>query len=375
MIERGTVLPEIAALLRGEPTNSSRRTDNSSALDVARYHGVTPLLDARFAAEAAAGWPASFRKACHEDALLHAAGELVGERYLLEALSALAGQRVPSLVLKGTALAYSHYPSPMLRPRVDCDLLVAPSNRDAAARVLEALGYARVSGPAGTYVGYQTALVRTRSSRPVHTIDLHWRISDCQSFAWLFTFEELLGESVALPTLGPDARRTGDAHSLLLALLHRAGNNLYEGQGFGDRLIWLYDFHLLIDAMSAAELARFVQLATDKKVAAIAMDGLRRCAAFFPSHRLDEAIAALERSPDAASGAKLLRAGRIGREWLELRAIPTNSARIAYLAARVCPRSEHLRERFPKARDHGLLALHAHRWLEGLGLARSRSEP
>lgn len=157
--------------------------------------------------------------------------------------------------------------------------------------------------------------------------------------------------------------------------MHRAGNNAFVGQGSGDRLIWLHDFRLLAGAMTDDEASRFVTLVRDKRIAAIALDGLRRCAGVLPSPHLDALIAALESSPLAASGAAFLRAGRLRREWLELRAVPTVRTRLAYLAGRLLPDAEYMRERFPGASGGALPLLHARRWLGRLtprGPARER---
>ena len=172
-------------------------------------------------------------------------------------------------------------------------------------------------------MGYQYELHHVDPRGVTHNVDLHWRISNAQSFAWLFAFDELAAAAVPVPMLGASARRLGDVHALALALLHRAGNNQFIEAGFGDRLIWLYDFHLLVEAMTDDDLAQFRRLAEAKRIVAIALDGLRRCADAFGSPRVQALIAELERSPAAESGAAFLRAGKIGREWLELRAIPT----------------------------------------------------
>ena len=206
------------------------------------------------------------------------------------------------------------------------------------------------------------------------SVDLHWRISNAQSFAWLFAFEELAAASRPLDALGPHARRLCDAHALVVALLHRAGNNAFIDAGFGDRLIWLHDFRVLTDAMTDDELARVVRLVADKRIAAIAIDGLRRCGECLPSPRLDALISALERGAAPRSGADLLRAGRLRREWLELKAIPTMRARLAYLAGRALPDAQYMRERFPGS-SRALPLLHARRWLGGLaprGTVRER---
>ena len=354
------VVSLIAALLRGEARGCA--SVEAQLIDAARHHGVMPLLDAAFSRGVQG--PPGLAGASRKDALVHAMHEQLQQAELASVLSALAAKPVPVLLMKGAALAYSHYPSPALRPRADCDLLVPPGAREPAVRALTALGFRRASGPAGEYVGYQAALVRGAC-----TVDLHWRISDMQSFAWLFTFDDLATQSRGVPALHPGARRLGDAHALLLALLHRAGTNVEAGRGSGDRLIWLHDFKLLVDTIDDETLARFLALACDKRVAAVALDGLRACARHFPSSRLAAVIATLERSPMAGSGAALLHAGRWRREWLELRALPRAGARLAYLGRRLYPHADHLRERFPG--PGGLPALHARRWLAGMGRAIS----
>ena len=68
-----STLPTLCALLRGESPEWPSSVDDDGIdefLRDARYHGVTPLLDARFRATAAPGWPTAIRRACHEDALV-----------------------------------------------------------------------------------------------------------------------------------------------------------------------------------------------------------------------------------------------------------------------------------------------------------------
>lgn len=363
-------IPLICALLRGEVPRwpSEIQSDDLAAfLAAARYHGVTPLLDREFVSRPELGsWPDPIRRACHVDAIEHAKRELATRAEMSRILAVLGSAGIASLLMKGAALAYSHYPSPALRPRADCDLLVAPLDRQAAFRFLQDLGYRRVNGPAGTFVGYQLELHYDDPRGIKHTIDVHWHISNAQTFAWLFTFEDLCATSESVPQISSNAVRLGNLQALMLVLLHRAGDNQFVGSSFGDRLIWLYDLKLLVEEMSDVELHHFCRLAEEKRVVAIAIEGLRSCADCLGSTRVETLLRELERSPRAQSGARFLSAGKLVLEWLELRAIPTSSGRLTYLANRLFPCAEYMRERFPDSASRALPVLHARRWL-GLG--------
>ena len=85
----------------------------------AEYHGVWPLV---------AGGAGALRDV--------AAVELLRKRELLEVLRALDDAGVAPLLLKGAALAYSIYPSPVLRPRADTDLLIPDDDRERLEQAL-----------------------------------------------------------------------------------------------------------------------------------------------------------------------------------------------------------------------------------------------
>ena len=62
-------------------------------------------------------------------------------RYASEAVEALAAAGIGVTVLKGMHTAYSYFPEPGTRPMSDIDLLIEPSDKQAAATVLAELSY------------------------------------------------------------------------------------------------------------------------------------------------------------------------------------------------------------------------------------------
>src|SRR4051812_40702188 len=78
---------------------------------------------------------------------LHAAAavEEVRARELQRVLSALAAEGIDAVLLKGAAMARTHYSRPELRPRSDTDFIIPERSREDAARVLATLEYQRAS--------------------------------------------------------------------------------------------------------------------------------------------------------------------------------------------------------------------------------------
>ncbi|MBI1284727.1 MAG: hypothetical protein GC183_10375 [Thiobacillus sp.] len=97
------------------------------------------------------------------------AGYLV-QRAALERLDQLfETEGIPYLVMKGAHVRECVYPDPALRPSSDIDILIAPSDRRRAARVLLDAGY--TVHPEPTNISHEA----TFSRGPVD-IDLHWHI-------------------------------------------------------------------------------------------------------------------------------------------------------------------------------------------------------
>ena len=73
-------------------------------------------------------------------------------------LAAFERSRVPSLVIKGTALAYSVYADPALRVRGDTDLLVRPEARSSAQQALLNCGFTPLEAMAGDGASFREIL-------------------------------------------------------------------------------------------------------------------------------------------------------------------------------------------------------------------------
>lgn len=209
-------------------------------------------------------WPRTLCANLAQQARSETAKELVRRQELISVLDALADAHVHPILLKGTPLAYDVYSAPASRPRQDTDLLVRRVALDAVCCAMTQLGYTAPTCSDGEFVLCQFAMAKEDRFGVAHAFDFHWKISTQSVFADLLTYDELAADAVPVPALGPHARAAGPVHALLLACLHPVMHHRNV-----ERLIWVYDIHLLASRLSAAELERFADLAVAKRVGAI----------------------------------------------------------------------------------------------------------
>jgi hypothetical protein len=238
--------------------------------DLSLSHGVNALLW-----QAASGHEQAAALRQQLDAGVRAAAtrDLFVRLDLLQVTNALASAGVPTLITKGTALAYTVYPQPWMRPRTDSDLLVRHADVPAACRVLEACGYTRSDAVStGELVSHQYAFEHTDANGVHHVLDLHWKIANPQVLADALSFDDLWHGSQIAQAIGPHAHVPSVIGSIALACVHRLAHH----QG-NDRLIWLYDLKLLTAALSADDWNALRDLACRRRIAGFCLDGL--CAA------------------------------------------------------------------------------------------------
>jgi len=97
-----------------------------------------------------------------------------------EVLDAMAGARIRTVLLKGPATARL-YRDPALRPAGDVDLLVEPSHAEAAAQVLESLGFRDPLAKARSHERGAHAVTFYRSGALPACVDLHRSLYWCEN--------------------------------------------------------------------------------------------------------------------------------------------------------------------------------------------------
>jgi hypothetical protein len=335
-------------------------------ISLASDHAVLPLLAARLAAT---GQVDRLSKTI--------SAELRAQTSVAVALALAVGPEVRRLLeecsrrgaviqlLKGAALAYTHYPAPHLRPRADTDLLVHRGDRDTVVAALEALGYERMVVVSGELIVHQMQFEQRIAGGVVHQIDLHWKLLNPVAFADRLTVEELMAARVPVPAMGPDAWALHPVHLLLHLAMHRIAHHEPAPD-----LRWLYDIHLVASSLAGDDWQRLESLAESRELGEITARALTAAASVFgmglppaaARWARDAAVRPLPRAfqpfmtPDRRVVTVIAADVRAARSW---------RAAIRVLREHVLPPAAYMRARYGIARSWLLPYYYAHRAIAG----------
>jgi hypothetical protein len=194
---------------------------------------------------------------------------------------------------------------------------------------------------------HQRSYVKRSGDRALlHVYDVHWRISNRAAVVHskAFDYASCASRAVEIAALGPNARTLADEDALLLACVHLMAHHAHD-----QRLIWLYDIHLLVAAMDGTRFRGFATLAEETGFAAVCKDAIRRSCGFFDTRSAD--AAAWCEGPGSAGGAAALsiRLGYVtasGVLWSNLRALPSWGERARYVVQTAWPSPSYMRRRY-----------------------------
>lgn len=335
-------LQQLCAIL----TSDAVPADAGRLFALARVHRVDALLARRLRAR---------------DRLRGAAAHaLSGEHDLLEICDAAHRHGIDTLLIKGAALAYTHYPEPHLRPRADIDLLVRRRDLPCAEAVLTGCGYARdVEADAELWTG-QRHFVKWGAAGPV-MVDLHWRAANPLAFSDALAFDDVWPRAVMVPALGRHARTLAPADSLLLACLHRVAHHRDRVE-----LLWLWDIHLLASRLPPEEFARFSERAVRARVAQVcarSLDLARECFGTVIPADTRQTLAAASGEPSAAFLGEGLGPLDVARS--DLAALRGWRVRAGLVREHLVPPASYMRQRYPRWPAALLPIAYVHRIVKG----------
>ena len=356
----------LAAVLRGEPAAcppDAGWADPKRFLAAAARHGVVPLLvHALDRTKTLDQWPPAIREPLVQAARRQVWVETQHRSELEQVLSALATLDVPALLMKGAALAYLYYPDPCLRPRYDTDLLVRKDDMPAVTRVLQASGYRRSNLTSGDLVMPQRQFVRDDRHGLVHAYDVHWKMAIPVPFADLLSWDDVAARAIEISALGGHARTLSRVDALLLACIHRVAHHHDDAE----RLLWLYDIHLLAHDMARESFEQFVELAAQKQIRAVCAEGLTLAQHWFNTRLPAQVMHTL--AAGAAEPTRVYLDGRLRKVdvlWSDLMALGGWRARWQLLREHLFPPAAYMLERSGVSSRLVLPALYASRIVRG----------
>jgi len=302
-------------------------------------------MHAKVAAVGGDRLPSAFVAALRAGAHRQAALELVQRADLQRVVAALKEQGIEPLLMKGASLAYDLYRDPSWRVRSDADILIRSSDREGTRACLERLGYSSQPEVAGRLVAYQFHGERIDPHGIRHLYDVHWKIANPQRFADAIGFDELKADAVGLPLLGPDARGIGRMHALWLACVHRAAHHYDQ-----ETLVWLYDVHLLAEALDDDGMRRLAALAERTGVRRICLRALLLANHRFGTRIAPDVIAALEAAPPDEPSTVFLRPGMRKLDVLldDVRVLRGWRPRLALLKEHLFPQAAYMRRTYAR---------------------------
>ena len=357
----------IAAVLLGQSVSADdlRVSDCEHITKAASEHGVVPLLfNCLSQRENWKTFPDGFRESLSQPTYQQVAWDMRWQHDLGKILDQFDQTGIRYLLFKGAGLAFTHYDLHYLRVRCDTDILFPDKAVfERAWTLLKAMGFVRQNTLSGEFVGYQHCCYRPLGQGVQQVLDCHTKINDYQFFADAFGFDELFEQSVALPQLAESARTLGPVHALLMACMHRVGTLPF---GNADRLIWLFDMHLLAGSFSDTEWQQFLALASERSICGSCKHSLDAAGECFPLAVPDEIMAGLKKGAENEAfkpGVEMKRWRYYLQVFNSTRGVG-NKARL--LKEHFLPSGDYLMEKYQTQNRFKLPFLYIHRVFTGL---------
>lgn len=267
--------------------------------------------------------------------------EGVAHDELVRVVAAFSDAGIRAAILKGSALAYTHYPEPWTRPRFDLDLLVDREHRDRSREIMRALGYREGRPMSSRWLMQQDAWKRPVGADRLD-VDVHFELTNRQFFAGKLRVDELLSRAVPAPFAGSSAWQLDPADALIYACVHRVAHHSQEA-----RLIWHADIARQAAALDAARVATFVDRARHAGLACIAAQELRIASALWDNRSgalAPEVVRDLSVAGRQEAAAAFLSGGRgpAGDLWLDLKSLTRWRDRAGLVGELLFPTREYM---------------------------------
>jgi hypothetical protein len=323
------------------------------------HHGVEALIvEKTIDGDEKPDWPDEVRQELGAVVRNGAMTELWRTHKVEELLDVFDQRLLAVLIIKGEAVARTHYRSPEMRPRCDVDIFINIKDIREIKEILLDLSYQIITT---TYKTHQFTAVALNNSGAAVAFDIHWRILNAPEFARTLDHEEAIAGSIALKGL-EKGRTLNVVDSLLLACMHRSGSRFHDK----NRLIWLYDIHLLISSMNDKLKLEFVAKAIHKNVQEACLDGLLAAQESLGTRISEEVIQGLRQPAKPRGWAQKFRNSNLALLLDDFKSLGDAKSRLDLLRELFIPSSEALLTRYHKVSRLWLPWLYFYHMLSGI---------
>lgn len=316
-----------------------------------------------------AQWPAAVRQQLREEARMQSFWELGHKRVLARLIETLTMADTPSVITKGTALAYTLYPEPAMRRRGDSDLLLPGASRGSVRKVLAGIGMRQI----GDARPLQESWAFECQMGFTHVFDLHWQSNASAVISQCFDRAGIGRRTIPLPQVSGTARAIAPTDNVILIAVNRALHGQFgyvtgADKAFEeDRLIWAMDFDLLTGAFSPEDWEALTDTAQASGTAPVVLSALDFTRSALGTVIPPEIMVRLAAQPGDVNLLRYIGAlSGMDRLRLDLTACPTLTDKLRLVRYTLFPGAEVLHERFPQAAHWPIPALQVRRLLAGV---------
>lgn len=312
-----TLWKTLAKAISGEET-SLEAFDGEAILSAANIHGIVPLLEHWQNQGTVTGIDEAEGAELSQLSKSQVALDLLLNNSTRKTLDLLAEHQVPVLLLKGTPVAHLYYENSYQRSRCDTDLYISKADTGRTADLLAGHGY-NVTGLGSRKYSSKQFGASIVAFQAVQThFDIHWKLSNRVMFRATLPFEDCYQSRQTVTALGPNAYALSSVDLLLHACIHRIAHGRNTER---DRLIWLYDIHLLVEAMDETVIEAFKNKAKERLVGILCADAIEVAQGLFDTNRPEGLLRGLRENEKNEPSAKLIHSSKLRWAWEDMRCL------------------------------------------------------
>ena len=312
-----TIWSTLAQAISGKETNLEG-FDDETIIDNVNLNGIGPLLDHHVHLGTIGGLSDTVCSHFRQESRAQATFTLLLDDSTRKILDLLDQHKIPVLLLKGTPVAHLYYENPYQRSRCDTDIYIGEEHTKISAELLASRGY-MVSGlETRKHSSKQFVAAKIALKDILMHFDVHFKLSNRVMFRSSLPFEDCYKNRQAVTALGPNAYALSPVDLLLHACIHRIAHGRNTER---NRLIWLYDIHLLVESMDEAELTRFREKALQRSIGVLCADALEVSNGLFNTKLPPELIEELKGNKKNEPSARLIHSIKLRWAWADMQSL------------------------------------------------------